>query len=74
MSTPERPSEFFRPISIRPPWHGDPIDMEYALEALQLESETKNRLLAVQYETIAEVHGAIAKGAAQVAEILGGGE
>jgi hypothetical protein len=68
----EVPPEFRR-VAIKPPWIPDPIDMEYALEALEVEAETRNRLVAVQYETIAAVYGAIAKGATQVAEILGGG-
>jgi hypothetical protein len=45
--------------------------MEYALQEVELEADVRNTLLAAQFETVAAVHAALAKGAKQAAEILG---
>ena len=55
----------------RPGIHTDPIWMEYALAEVELEASVRNQLLATQFETVAAVHGALAQGAKQAAEILG---
>ena len=59
-----------------PPWlhphRGDPIDMEYVLEAMELEPDVRSSLLAASFETMAEIHAAVARGATKAAEILGG--
>jgi hypothetical protein len=52
---------------------GDPIHMEYALRDAELDAGVRNRLLATHFETVAGVHEAIAQGARQAAELVGGG-
>jgi hypothetical protein len=44
--------------------------MEYALAEVELESEVRRQLLAARFETVAQVHGAIAEGAGKAAELL----
>ena len=68
----ERPG--IRQGLLRPPWWGgDPTHMEYVLEAMEVEADTKASLLANGFDTIAEIHSAIAKGAENAAAILRGG-
>jgi len=58
---------------LRPPWWGgDPTHMEYVLEAMEVEGDTKAKLLANGFDTIAEIHSAIAKGAENASAILRG--
>jgi hypothetical protein len=55
----------------RPGIHTDPIWMEYALQEVELEADVRSRLLAIQFETVAAVHEALAQGAKQAAAALG---
>jgi hypothetical protein len=50
----------------------DPVWMEYLLHKFDLEGEVRNRVLAVQFETLANVHMARAEGYRNVAKLLGG--
>jgi hypothetical protein len=56
------------------PWVDPPISMlEYAMQEGEIDAAVKNGLLAAQFETTAEVHEAIAKGARTAAELLRAG-
>lgn len=59
-------------LRFRPRPFTDPIWMEYILREVELEEHVRNRLLATQFETLAAVHTALANGAKQAAETLGG--
>ena len=58
------------------PWshRGDPTHMEYVLELIDTNDDTKGKLLANGLETLAAIHSAIAKGAESAAAILRGGD
>jgi hypothetical protein len=62
------PSQFrFRPIPV-----GDWIDMEFVLQ--EVEQAVRGELLAVQFETMANMHRSFAEGALKMATILRGGQ
>jgi hypothetical protein len=69
MANPERelPSQFrFRPIPI-----GDWIDMEFVLQ--EVDEAVRGELLAVGFETMANMHKNFADGATKMANIIRGG-
>ena len=68
MANPEHlPSQFrFKPIPV-----GDWIDMEFVLQ--EVEQAVRGELLAVQFETMANMHRNFADGALKMANIMRGG-
>jgi hypothetical protein len=62
-------------LAWRPRWVTDPIWMEYVIREIEVEASVKNQLAAIQFQTLANVHRALADGAQQAAEALqkGGG-
>jgi hypothetical protein len=64
-----------REALIRLPWwpKGDPTHMEYVLELMEADEQTKGKLLANGLDTMAAIHSAIASGAESAAAILRGG-
>jgi hypothetical protein len=51
----------------------DPVWMEYLLHDVEFDAGVRNRILAAQFETLANVHTARAQGYMNVVKILGGG-
>ena len=70
----ELEDDTIRQALIRLPWlpKGDPTHMEYVLELMEADEDTKGKLLANGLETVAAIHTAIAKGAESAATILRG--
>jgi hypothetical protein len=56
------------------PYHvGDPFDMEFVLDKIN-DEEQRNALLANSFNTVAEMHQALAAGAKKAAQIIAGGD